>query len=122
MSRSIRQGCLFSALLYLSLGENLALNPNINCITVNSNEIKSIQHAYDLTLTVRDISFINTNGNVLIFFLNWLKSGFLFVKDILDDNGSIRTYASFTNVIKNKSNWLCEYKIIISVFKSVLRK
>lgn len=122
MSRSIRQGCLFSALLYLSLGENLALNPNINCITVNSNEIKSIQHAYDLTLTVRDdIFFINTNGNVLIF-LNWLKSGFLFVKDILDDNGSIRTYASFTNVIKNKSNWLCEYKIIISVFKSVLRK
>lgn len=60
-------------------------------------------------------------GNVL-FFENWVKSGILFVKDILDNNGKIRTLESLTNVLKDRSNWLCEYKTIISVLKSVLRK
>lgn len=36
-------------------------DPNIKGININSNEIKSVQHADDLTITVRDdISFINT--------------------------------------------------------------
>lgn len=60
-------------------------------------------------------------GNVL-FFENWVKSGILFVKDILDNNGKIRTLESLTNVLKDRSNWLCEYKTIISVLKSVVRK
>lgn len=50
-------------------------------------------------------------GNV-IFFENWVKSGILFVKDILDNNGKIRTLESLTNVLKDRSNWL----------KSVVRK
>lgn len=46
------------------------------------------------------------------------------MKDILDNNGKIRTLESFTNVLEDKSNWLCEYKTItcISVLKSVVRK
>lgn len=65
MSRGIRQGCPISALLYLFVAEILAMkikiDPNIKGININSNEIKSVQHADDLTITVRDdISFINT--------------------------------------------------------------
>lgn len=60
-------------------------------------------------------------GNVL-FFENWVKSGILFVKDILDDIGKNRTLETFKNVLKDKSYWLSEFKSIISVLKSVVRK
>lgn len=60
-------------------------------------------------------------GNVL-FFENWVKSGILFVKDILDDNGKIWILESLINVLKDRFNWLCEYKIIIFVLKLVVRK
>lgn len=60
-------------------------------------------------------------GNVL-FFENWVKSGILFVKDILDNNGKIWILESLINVLKDRFNWLCEYKIIIFVLKLVVRK
>ena len=58
MSRGIRQGCPISALLYLFVAEILAIkinsNNNIKGISINKNEIKSIQHADDLTIALND--------------------------------------------------------------------
>ena len=58
MNRGIRQGCPISAMLYLFVAEILALrireNDNIPGIKFNgSTEIKTIQHADDLTLSLR---------------------------------------------------------------------
>ena len=58
MSRGIRQGCPISALLYLFVADILAIkinsNNNIKGISINKNEIKSIQHADDLTIASND--------------------------------------------------------------------
>ena len=65
MSRGIRQGFPISAKIYLFVAELLVLkiqnNPNIEGISVKSNEIKNIQHADDLTVDVKDEnSLLNT--------------------------------------------------------------
>lgn len=47
---------------------------------------------------------------------------FLCLDNYVDDKGKIKTLESFINVIKDKSNWLCDYKTIISMLKYVVRK
>ena len=58
MTRGIRQGCPLSALLFLFVAEILATkletNENIFGIRINDYEIRNIQHADDLTITVQD--------------------------------------------------------------------
>ena len=58
MIRGIRQGCPLSALLFLFVAEILATkletNENILGIRINDYEIRIIQHADDLTITVQD--------------------------------------------------------------------
>ena len=64
MSRGIRQGCPISAILYLFVAEILAikirLNDQIEGFVCNNlpKEIKSVQHADDLTLALRNINAI----------------------------------------------------------------
>ena len=58
MTRGIRQSCPLSALLFLFVAEILATkletNENIFGIRINDYEIRNIQHAGDLTITVQD--------------------------------------------------------------------
>ena len=59
MNRGIRQGCPISAILYLFVAEILALkirnNEDIPGIKINDiTEIKTIQHADDLTLSLKN--------------------------------------------------------------------
>ena len=58
----------------------------------------------------------------LFFFLNWISSGVLYVKDLLDKGGNLKQLSDFSNCIRNKSNWLCEFKIISDVFKRLCKK
>ena len=67
MGRGIRQGCPISALLYLFVAEILAIkirhNENIEGIKFKNSEleVKSVQHADDLTASVKnDISLLET--------------------------------------------------------------
>ena len=59
-------------------------------------------------------------GNIL-FFKSWVTCGVLHVKNLFNENGNFKTLKEYTN-IENKSNWLCEYKILSSVFKPLCRK
>ena len=47
-----------------------------------------------------------------ICFTNWIKSGFMFVKDMYDENGSFVTGQYVFQTLQNKSNWICEYKCV----------
>ena len=64
MSRGIRQGCPISAILYLFVAEILAIkvrvNDQIEGFVCNNlpKEIKSVQHADDLTLALKNINAI----------------------------------------------------------------
>ena len=65
MHRGIRQGCPVSALLYILVAEVLAIkikeNDNISGFTLPNmmNEIKSVQHADDLTMTLKNVDSLN---------------------------------------------------------------
>ena len=61
--------------------------------------------------------FINKTGKC-IFFVNWIKSDIIFVKDLYDENGIFITENYIINTLKDKSNWIAEYYIIKSIFKN----
>ena len=49
---------------------------------------------------------------------NWIESGFLWVKDLYDENGCFLSSNDIFNKLKDKRNWMSEY---CSVRKSVER-
>ena len=57
-----------------------------------------------------------------IYFPNWLKSNILYVKDLFTDNGVLKTPEDIMRILVNKNNWICEYKIIKSIFKRYEKK
>ena len=52
-----------------------------------------------------------------IFFPNWSKSNILFVKDLFSAKGILKYPDEIIRILENKSNWICEYKIIRAIFK-----
>lgn len=64
---------------------------------------------------------IKIKGETL-FFKNWVNSNILYLKDLIDDNGNIKTLQVLSTIIKRKSNWLCEYKTLLSVIKPLCKK
>ena len=52
-----------------------------------------------------------------LMFSNWVKSNILYVKDFFDENGMFREPLYFRNILIRKSNWICEYFTIKSIFK-----
>lgn len=65
-------------------------------------------------------SNIKIKGETL-FFKNWVNSNILYLKDLIDDNGNIKTLQVLSTIIKRKSNWLCEYKTLLSVIKPLCK-
>ena len=71
MGRGIRQGCPVSALLYVFVAEILAVklkeNKDIEGFTFPDkiNEIKTIQHADDLTLALKNLSSMRNAVNTI---------------------------------------------------------
>lgn len=43
---------------------------------------------------------------------NWIKSVLLYVKDFLDEGETVKGLLNFNKILKNKSDWLCEYNAI----------
>ena len=68
-----------------------------------------------LQQTIWNNLYFKVKGKPLLF-RNWLKSGIKYVKDLYDDDGNFHDIAYFSNIIVNKSNWLCEYKVLKNIF------
>ncbi len=61
------------------------------------------------------------NGKT-IFFKRWSQCNILYVKDLIDQDGNLLTLHRLSQTIQDKSNWLCEYKIIKSILNKRLLK
>lgn len=58
----------------------------------------------------------------IIFFKIWFKSNILFVKDLYFEVGILKLFEEIVDILINKNNWLCEYKIIKIIFKNYENK
>ena len=59
---------------------------------------------------IRNNEFI-TFKNKTILFQNWIKSGLIYINDIIDDQGKISENYIINKLIK-KSNWISEINIL----------
>ena len=59
--------------------------------------------------------------NSVIFYENWLKAGFAYVKDFYNENGEFITEKSVYEKLKNKRNWIHEYYVIRTVLQNSLK-
>ena len=59
--------------------------------------------------------------NNVLFFENWIKTGFVYVKDFYDMNGKFVSEQNVYNKLMYKRNWIQEYMIIRSVLQKTLR-
>ena len=57
-----------------------------------------------------------------LFFKTWINSGILYLKDIIGDDGKLIDIKDFSNILENKSNWLCEYGIIRYTLQPFIKK
>ena len=61
-------------------------------------------------------------NNKTIGCTNWVQSGISYAKDLFKYNGQFKTLQDFSHILKRKTNWLCEYKILKTVIlKNLLR-
>ena len=54
-----------------------------------------------------------------LYIRNWIDSGILYVKDILNENGCLMEGEAIMNKLKNKANWISEYCMVKRVCKVV---
>ena len=62
---------------------------------------------------------ITYKGKSLLF-ENWSRSGLHFVSDIVDENG-LKPLEWFYDTLRMKNNILCEYKIMLHIFKQAMK-
>ena len=62
---------------------------------------------------------ITYKGKSLLF-ENWSRSGLHFVSDIVDENG-LKPLEWFYDTLRMKNNILCEYKIMLHIFKHAMK-
>ena len=113
MSRGIRQGCPISAILYLFVAEILALsitqNVNIHGIKPHNSELelKSVQHADDLTVILKDILSLNETLETINKFCEHAGSKININK----------TECILLGSLKNMYNEVCNIKVNTNVVK-----
>lgn len=74
--------------------------PQVNAIRLNVNIIRKPIWNNNCNLKIEGNSMFNEN---------WIESGVLYVKDLLDGELNIKDLRSTAKVLKNKSNWLHLY-------------
>ena len=57
-----------------------------------------------------------------LYFKNWIKSGFILVKDLFQDNGHWLEEIEVLNSLQNTSNWIVEYMTLKKVIGKVSKK
>lgn len=146
MSRGIRQGCPISAMLYIFVAEILALklkkNNNLIGFQVkNMKEIKYLQYADDITLTLKDTSSLNKALQTAEIFcshagskinigkseciMGKLKDKYETLEGIKVTNKAVRCLGIHIGHDKeqcNELNWLKTYNDIEKLFESWKRR
>ena len=93
-------------------------------ILTSYNECKKIQNVKSMSLEfflcqpLWNNRFITFQGKTL-YFHSWIKSGFKYVYDIVDVNG-FKSPEWFLTNLKNKTNWICQYKIMKNSLKHLI--
>lgn len=64
--------------------------------------------------------FIKYKGKCL-FFNNWIKSGLIFINDVINDNGAIKA-EYILQKLKDKRNWISEYTKLINAIPKKWKK
>ena len=94
-----------------------------SCLNISKQKISLDTCTTELFLTQTIWSNKNiTHKGKSFCFSNWVKSGIIYIKHLFNENGRLKTLNEFSTIIQNKSNWLCEYKIIQDVFKKYEHK
>ena len=65
--------------------------------------------------------YFQSNGKPL-FFYNWVNSNILYVKDLYNEFGNFRSIDDFAVMLRNKTNYLCEYMILKKIFNPLSKK
>ena len=60
--------------------------------------------------------------DITLSYRHWMKSGFIFVYDMLDCNGNVKGCDEILGQLTIKSNWISEYTIIKSVLQQIISK
>ena len=55
-------------------------------------------------------------------FYNWVNSNILYVKDLFNEFGNLRSIDDFALMLLNKTNCLCEYMILKKSFNPLPKK
>ncbi len=62
-----------------------------------------------------------TNGKTLCF-KNWLESGFTWVKDLYDENGTFVNSNIVFEQLQSKNNWMCQYLSVKKIVERIGKK
>ena len=62
------------------------------------------------------------NKHKTLYFQNWVESGFIYVKDLLDDEGNWLTSETVIHKLSRTSNWIIEFSTLKKVLNKILKK
>ena len=62
------------------------------------------------------------NKHETLYFRNWVGSGFLFVKDLLDEEGNWLTSEAVIHRLSRTNNWIIEFSTLKKVLNKILKK
>ena len=63
-----------------------------------------------------------THKGRTLYYKHWIASGFIFVKDLFDESGSLLTERCMLQKLQVTSNWLAEFSILKKVLGCVTNK
>ena len=61
-------------------------------------------------------------NNTPLCFKHWIKSGLIFVKDLLNENGELLNEAFILSVLQTKNDWIREIMSLKKVFRKLVKK
>ena len=84
-------------------------------------QFSQLQNHEALTQIIWGNEYFKHNGKTL-YYRHWIKSGFIYVKDLFNDDGSWINENDILEKLKNTSNWIIEFSILKRVLGLALQR